>query len=69
MITVTDAIRLAIDRIGTNVSLTWTGGVAPFVLERTAALPPAWNDVLTTGVRNASVPITNAGAWFRLRGQ
>ena len=68
--TVTNAISVSIMRTGTNVSLNWTGGTAPFVVQATGALPAgSWSDVVTTNAQNASVPITNATAFFRVKGQ
>jgi hypothetical protein len=70
VITVTNALNLAITRAGTNASLSWSGGSPPYVLQQTAALPAgAWNSVVTTGAQNASVPLTNIQAFFRLQGQ
>ncbi len=68
--TVTNAINVSIARTGTNVNLSWTGGTAPFVVERAGAMPAgSWSDVVTTSLRNASVPMTNAAAFFRIQGQ
>jgi len=68
--TVTNAINVSIARTGTNVNLSWTGGTAPFVVQATGALPPgSWTDLVTTNGQNASVPITNATAFFRVKGQ
>jgi len=62
-------ITTSATRLGTNLNLTWTGGAAPFVIERTLSLPPAgWTSVLTTGVRTVSVPIAPGTAYFRVRG-
>ena len=68
--TVTNAINVSIARTGTNVNLSWTGGTVPFVVERAGALPAgSWSDVVTTSLQNASVPMTNAAAFFRIQGQ
>ena len=62
-------ISLTIARAGTNVNLNWTGGTAPFVVEHTDTLPPGiWNGVVTTGLQSATIPITNASRFFRVRG-
>ena len=61
-------ISLSIARAGTNVNLSWTGGAAPFVIERTDLLPAAWSGVVTSGVQSATIPVTNAGRFFRVRG-
>ena len=68
VITVTNAIRVAIARAGTNVNFTWIGGSPPFVLQRSDSLPAAWSNVTTTSVLNASSPITNTSAFFRVQG-
>ncbi|HEX5220295.1 MAG TPA: hypothetical protein VFZ59_12060 [Verrucomicrobiae bacterium] len=69
VITATSAINLNVTRAGPNVNLTWTGGVAPFVVERSSTLPAtSWSGVLTTSVQNASIPITPGTAFFRVRG-
>jgi hypothetical protein len=68
--TVTNAINVSIARTGTNVNLSWTGGTVPFVVEKAGALPAgSWSDVVTTSLQNASVPMTNAAAFFRIQGQ
>jgi hypothetical protein len=70
VITVTNAIRLTIARSGTNANLTWTGGLPPFVLEKSTALPSAaWSGVVTTSLQTVVLPITNTAAFFRVRGQ
>ena len=62
------SIVLNVTRAGGNVNLTWTGGSAPFVVERTSTLPTGWSGVITTSVQNATVPITPGSAFFRVRG-
>jgi len=68
--TVTNGIGVSISRIGTNVNLSWSGGTAPFAVQRTGALPAgSWSDVVTTSLQNASIPMTNTTAFFRVKGQ
>ncbi len=68
--TVADAISVAIARIGTNVSLTWTGGSAPFVVQSVNGLPAgSWSRVVTTSVQNVVLPITNQMQFFRVQSQ
>lgn len=68
--TVTDAPQVSVVRAGTNVNLTWTGGLPPFVVQSTGALPVAfWTDVWTTSLQSASFPITSNLAFFRIRAQ
>jgi hypothetical protein len=69
VITVVPALTLTATPSGTNLSLSWNGGAPPFVVERSAAWPPTtWTPCSTTSVQNASVPIVNAGGFFRVRG-
>jgi len=68
--TATAAINLSISVTGTNVNLLWTGGTAPFVVQKTGVLSASsWNNVMTTGLQNVSVPVTNTTAFFRVQGQ
>jgi hypothetical protein len=71
VITVSQPISMAIAGAGTNVNLTWTGGLPPFVLQQAPALPPqAWSGVITTSTQNAILPMTtNGNAFFRVQGQ
>ena len=70
VITVTNAISLFVSLAGTNVNLSWTGGLPSFVVEKTDALPAtSWSGVVTTSSQNASIPITNVNQFFRIRGQ
>jgi hypothetical protein len=55
--------------VGPNLNLNWSGGVAPFVVERTLTLSPAaWSAFATTSVQNASIPVTAGNGFFRVRG-
>jgi len=55
-------------RSGTNASLAWTGGIPPFVVEQTPELfAVAWNPVLTTAVRQATLPMKERADFFRVR--
>ena len=70
VVTVTNAIYMAATRAGTNVNFTWTGGTAPFVLEKADSLPAvSWSGVVTASLQSASVPGTNAQGFFRVKGQ
>jgi hypothetical protein len=70
VITVSNLINVSIARVGTNANLSWTGGTAPFVVERANALPAgAWSGAVTTSVQNASVPMTNPAGFFRVKGR
>lgn len=70
VITVSQPIQLTVTRSGTNVNLSWTGGLPPYVVQQTAALPAStWSNVLTTSNQNASLPATNAHGYYRVVGQ
>jgi hypothetical protein len=70
VITVSNVINLSVTRSGTNLNLSWMGGTPPFTVQRAALLPAGlWNDILTTSLQNASVPMTNAAGYFRVKGQ
>jgi hypothetical protein len=68
--TVSQPIQLTVERSGTNVNLSWTGGLPPFVVQQAGALSAnAWSNVLTTSNQNATLPITNTKSFFRVVGQ
>jgi len=70
VINVPNVINVSIVRTGTNVNVSWVGGVAPFVVQRAGALPAAsWNDLVTTGVNSTNLPMTNPAGFFRVKGQ
>jgi hypothetical protein len=70
VITVTNGITVSIAFTGTNVNVSWTGGLPPYVVQRTDELAvAAWSDIVTTSVRNASISLTNTGGFFRVKGQ
>ncbi len=70
VVTVTNVITVSIARAGTNVNVNWSGGVAPYVVQRTGSLPAAsWSDVVTTSFNSTNLPMTNASGFFRVRGQ
>ena len=68
--TVTGGINLSITSAGTNVTLNWTGGTAPFVVQEAGTLPAgSWSNVVTTNAQSVSLPMTNATEFFRVQGQ
>ena len=70
VITVSQPIWITAALAGTNLSLTWTGGLGPYVLQQSGTLPVnIWSGVLTTSSQNATLPITNASSFFRVQGQ
>jgi hypothetical protein len=71
VITASQGILMAITGAGTNVNMTWTGGLPPYVLQQALALPAnAWSGIITTSTQSATVPMTtNGNAFFRVQGQ
>jgi hypothetical protein len=70
VITVTNGISVSIALTGTNMNISWTGGSPPYVVQRIGILAATtWSDIVTTSVQNTSVPITNIGGFFRVKGQ
>lgn len=67
-VTVTDEFRMDVSWAGNSIALSWSGIGSPFVVEQASLLAPLnWTPVLTTTVHIASIPITNARAFLRLR--
>ncbi len=67
-LTVTQAIRLAIAPVGTNIQLSWIGGSPPYIVERSATLPAiAWIPVMTNNASSAVLPGGGATVFFRVR--
>lgn len=63
-------IVATVSRSGSNATINWTGGSAPFVLERTLGLSPTnWVSIATNTTPPFIVPISGASAFFRIRGQ
>ena len=71
IITVQDTIQMDIQHAGTNVVLGWTGGTAPFQLERTGQLLPAaqWVAAGTFTTNQVAFPRVSNAMFFRVRGQ
>jgi hypothetical protein len=67
-ITVTSGFSLSGELSGTNINLTWTGGTAPFTVQRADEFPPTtWTNILTTSAQTASIPATNKATYFRVK--
>ncbi len=67
-VTVTSGFSVKATLAGTNINLTWTGGIAPFVIQRADEFPPtSWTNILTTSTQTASFPATTQAAYFRLQ--
>jgi hypothetical protein len=70
VVTVSNLIHVSIVRSGTNLNVNWTGGVAPYVVQQTGALPAvSWSDIVTTSIQSAILPHTNMAGFFRVKGQ
>jgi len=68
--TVTQSIMVTISRSDPDVLLNWSGGSAPFVIERTTVLsPPDWQALLTNSQSSATLPPTDPAGFFRVRAQ
>jgi hypothetical protein len=69
-LTAVNGIALNLSHNGTNITLNWTGGTTPFVVQRTPVLPPmAWENVVTTTVPTFAMPATNSADFYRIQGQ
>lgn len=51
-----------------EVTVSWTGGVGPFLLQATGDLNDAWVNVLTTTNRSATLPLLGTELFFRVTG-
>ncbi len=70
VITVIGGINVSIGLTGTNVNLSWTGGLPPFVVQQTSTLPAgSWSDIVTTSANSTNLPISNTTGFFRVKGQ
>ncbi len=70
VINVTDSIIVSIVRTGTNVNVSWVGGLPPYTVQRTTILPAgSWSDLVTTTANSTNLPITNTTGFFRVTGQ
>jgi hypothetical protein len=70
IITVTNAISVSIAPASTNVNVSWSGGVSPYVVQQTASLSPAaWSDIVTTSLNSTILAATNSTGFFRVKGQ
>ena len=59
---------LDISSSGANVTISWSGGTAPYVVERKNALnETSWTTVGTTSSTSATVPTGGNTAFFRVR--
>ncbi len=64
------AAQVAVTRNGNNAVLSWTGGRAPFTVQKRADVASGtWAALTTTNDRTLSVPIEGATMFFRVVGQ
>src|SRR5690606_11872489 len=65
--TVGSDLERSVARNGNGLRLSWTGGNAPFTVQKKTALTDAdWNTVTTTNERTADVTIEGAHGFFRV---
>ena len=70
VINVINGITVSIAPAGTNVNVSWLGGTAPYVVQRSETWPATlWSDLVTTSLNSTNLPITNTAAFFRVEGQ
>jgi hypothetical protein len=71
VITVSQPLAVAISHSRTNVNLSWSGGLSPFILQQQSGSLKnnAWNNVLTTSVQQVTLPIFSTNSFFRVVGQ
>lgn len=66
----TPGVRLSVSRSGAQLNLSWTGGSAPYVVQRKANLTDAvWETVTTTQTSSAVVDAQGATGFFRISAQ
>jgi hypothetical protein len=69
IITVANGISLGMTLTGTNATLSWTGGSAPYTVQRSDTFPASsWQDILTTNTTTATVPLSATNTFFRVLG-
>jgi photosystem II stability/assembly factor-like uncharacterized protein len=63
-------ILTTITQNGSNLAINWIGGTSYYVVERaTNLVSPVWISMLTNTAPNASVPVSEARAFYRIRAQ
>lgn len=69
-VTVQDAIQMSIQRTGSNVVLSWSGGTAPYQLENSPSFPATqWLAAATFMTNSVIVAPGSNTMFFRVRGQ
>jgi hypothetical protein len=70
VVTVQDAIQLSLERVGTNITVQWTGGTPPFEVQSATSFPPTqWTSRGMYSTNFATFPLTAGAMFFRVRGQ
>jgi hypothetical protein len=50
-----------------DITLSWTGGQSPFVIQRTDAFPATWVSVVTNDASTVTVPLSGTTGFFRVQ--
>jgi hypothetical protein len=70
VITVTNPVTASISHSGTNVTINWQGGAAPYVVQASPRLAPAaWVNIATSSAPIVTLPLTNTAEYFRVQSQ
>jgi len=70
VLTVAQGINVTISHQGPDVQLNWSGGSAPFVIERSSLLsPPDWRPLLTNTQSTVTLPPSAQSGFFRVSAQ
>lgn len=62
----TGGVVLSAARTGDDLTVTWTGGTGPFLVQTSAALGSPWLDTATTAARTITVPIIDGAGFIRV---
>jgi hypothetical protein len=66
--TAASGLVLTVAQTGSSLTLNWSGGTAPYLLQQTADLASAsWKVVATTSLQTFSLPLTNSAQYFRVQ--
>ena len=70
VITVTSTIAVTAIRVGSGLKLSWVGGSPPYAVQNSSNMQAgSWQAVATTSASNATVPVEDLSAFFRVLGQ
>jgi len=64
--TVASPIVAAASRSGDDLTVTWTGGNGPFMVQTSTALGAPWLDVVTTANRTVTIPLVGGAGFVRV---